>query len=220
MLILWRKLKKILPRCHFALYICHKKSLKIEPKASRCQRPAAWALVWARDWWNTFNYYFTYLSIYLSICPSVRPPAPSRRVLDSRCSFILLDLSIWCSWLVSFMFGPLYSHGKSLRYPLVRRLGGPSAGLEVVQKRKFLTLPGLELRTLGRPAHSQPLYRLRYPVSIYIYTGLICISLRHEMIVLDHHQLYTYQFCKNYFTVELFFHVWTRFYFLNIIICP
>jgi hypothetical protein len=29
--------------------------------------------------------------------------------------------------------------------------------------RKFLTLPGLELRTLGRPARSQSLYRLRYP---------------------------------------------------------
>jgi hypothetical protein len=39
------------------------------------------------------------------------------------------------------------------------------AGLDDVEKRKFLTLPGLELRPLGRPAHSQSLYRLPYPDS-------------------------------------------------------
>jgi hypothetical protein len=38
----------------------------------------------------------------------------------------------------------------------------PRAGLDDVEKRKLLTLPGLELRTLGRPARSQSLYRLRY----------------------------------------------------------
>jgi hypothetical protein len=38
----------------------------------------------------------------------------------------------------------------------------PRADLDDVEKRKFLPLPGLELRTLGRPAHSQSLYRLRY----------------------------------------------------------
>jgi hypothetical protein len=35
---------------------------------------------------------------------------------------------------------------------------GPRAGLDDVEKRKFLTLPGLELRLLS-------LYRLRYPGS-------------------------------------------------------
>jgi hypothetical protein len=39
---------------------------------------------------------------------------------------------------------------------------GPRAGLDAVEKRKFLTLPGLELRPLCRPARSQSLYRLRY----------------------------------------------------------
>jgi hypothetical protein len=34
---------------------------------------------------------------------------------------------------------------------------GPRAGLEQVEKRKFLTLPELELRPLGRPASSQSL---------------------------------------------------------------
>jgi hypothetical protein len=34
---------------------------------------------------------------------------------------------------------------------------GPRAGLDNVEKRKFLTLPGLELRLLGLPARSQSL---------------------------------------------------------------
>jgi hypothetical protein len=42
---------------------------------------------------------------------------------------------------------------------------GRRAGLDVVEKRKFLTLPGLEPRPVGRPAHSQSLYRLSYPGS-------------------------------------------------------
>jgi hypothetical protein len=42
---------------------------------------------------------------------------------------------------------------------------GPRAGLDDVEKGKFLTLPGLELRPLRRPARSQSLYRLRYPGS-------------------------------------------------------
>jgi hypothetical protein len=37
---------------------------------------------------------------------------------------------------------------------------GPRTGLDDVERRKFLTLPGLELRPLGRPARSQSLYRL------------------------------------------------------------
>jgi hypothetical protein len=39
----------------------------------------------------------------------------------------------------------------------------PRAGVDDVEKRKFLPQPGLELRVLGRPARSQSLYRLRYP---------------------------------------------------------
>jgi hypothetical protein len=45
----------------------------------------------------------------------------------------------------------------------IRGWVGPRAGLDDVEKRIFLTLPGLELRTLGRPARRQSLYRLRYP---------------------------------------------------------
>jgi hypothetical protein len=35
---------------------------------------------------------------------------------------------------------------------------GPRAGLDDVEKRKFLILPGLELRPLGCPARNQSLY--------------------------------------------------------------
>jgi hypothetical protein len=38
----------------------------------------------------------------------------------------------------------------------------PRAGLDELEKREFLTLPGLELRPFGRPARSQSLYRLHY----------------------------------------------------------
>jgi hypothetical protein len=58
---------------------------------------------------------------------------------------------------------------------------GPRGGLEDVEKRKFLTLSGLELRPLGRPARSQSLYRLRrinHKRSDYIFMScLTCLSL-------------------------------------------
>jgi hypothetical protein len=54
------------------------------------------------------------------------------------------------------------------RAPCTRWIGGwviPRRGLDDVEKSKLLTLPGLELRPLGRPARSQSLYRLSYPGS-------------------------------------------------------
>jgi hypothetical protein len=42
---------------------------------------------------------------------------------------------------------------------------GPRAGVDDVEKRKFLSIPGPELRPLDRLARSQSLYRLRYPGS-------------------------------------------------------
>jgi hypothetical protein len=44
-------------------------------------------------------------------------------------------------------------------------------------KLKFLTLPRLELRPLDRPASSQSLYRLRYPVSTYFFIILSAVRL-------------------------------------------
>jgi hypothetical protein len=58
------------------------------------------------------------------------------------------------------------------RSPGIHWIGGwvdPRADLDDVEKRKFLTLQGLELRPLGRPARSQSLYRMRYPGSLRNY---------------------------------------------------
>jgi hypothetical protein len=52
------------------------------------------------------------------------------------------------------------------RAPGTHWIGGwmdPRPGIYDVEKRKFLVLPGLELRPLGRPVRSQSLYRLHYP---------------------------------------------------------
>jgi hypothetical protein len=49
--------------------------------------------------------------------------------------------------------------------PRTHWIGGwvdPRAGLHDMEKLKFLTLPRLELRPLGRRARRQTLYRLRY----------------------------------------------------------
>jgi hypothetical protein len=45
---------------------------------------------------------------------------------------------------------------------------GPRAGLDDVEKRKLLTLLGLEFRPHGCPVRSQSVYRLCYPESAKI----------------------------------------------------
>jgi hypothetical protein len=49
----------------------------------------------------------------------------------------------------SFTPLPFYTRGKGPQYPLVR-LVGPKAGLDGVEKRTFIILPGLELQPLRR----------------------------------------------------------------------
>jgi hypothetical protein len=77
-------------------------------------------------------------------------------IVDPR----FLDLGTSWRWVVSFTPLPLYSRGKSLRYPLDRRRGGPQSPSGRRGERKFLILPGLERRPFGRPCRSQSLYRL------------------------------------------------------------
>jgi hypothetical protein len=58
------------------------------------------------------------------------------------------------------------------RAPGTHCIGGwvdARADLDDIEKWKFLTLQGLELRPLSHPARSQSLYRLRYRVPHYIY---------------------------------------------------
>jgi hypothetical protein len=56
----------------------------------------------------------------------------------------------------------------------------PLAGLDDMEKRKFLTLPGLEFRPLSRPALSQSLYQLRYPAPYQMEGPVIILTLRSE----------------------------------------
>jgi hypothetical protein len=60
------------------------------------------------------------------------------------------------------MSRPLTSGEKAPGTRSIRGWVGPGVGLEDVEKLKFFTLPGLELRPLSRQARSQSLYRLSY----------------------------------------------------------
>jgi hypothetical protein len=44
---------------------------------------------------------------------------------------------------------------------------GPRAGVDYLEKRKFLILQGLEFRHLDRPARSQSLYRLQWVLGFF-----------------------------------------------------
>jgi hypothetical protein len=77
-------------------------------------------------------------------------------------------------FLTSALVGGEWSASRPFRFTPGERVSGthwiggrvgPRAGLDYMEKRKFLTLPGLELRPIGQ-ARSQSLYRLRYPVSM------------------------------------------------------
>jgi hypothetical protein len=75
-----------------------------------------------------------------------------------------LDLGTSCRWVVGFTPRPLYPRGKSPQYPLDRMLCGPQAGLDDVEKIKLLTVPGLELRPLGRLASRHTDYTIPAPL--------------------------------------------------------
>jgi hypothetical protein len=84
-----------------------------------------------------------------------------------------------CMYTFTFSWPPTLAGGewspsRSVRFtpgeiapgtPWIGGWVGPSAGVDYLEKRKFLTLSELELQPLGRPARSQSLYRLRYPGS-------------------------------------------------------
>jgi hypothetical protein len=86
-----------------------------------------------------------------------------------------LDLKTNWKWVVNFTPQPLYPQGKSPRYPLDKRLSGPQSQPGRLREEKFLTLPGLDLRPLGRRARSQSLYRLSYPRSHIHITSPKCV---------------------------------------------
>jgi hypothetical protein len=74
--------------------------------------------------------------------------------------------------------GRFTSRERALGTHLTGGWVGPRAGLDEVEKGKFLILPGLQSRPLGCPAYSQSLYRLRYPGS----TGLARLKINNQVI--------------------------------------
>jgi hypothetical protein len=71
------------------------------------------------------------------------------------------------TFFISALGGGEWSASRLGRFtPGIHWMGGwvdPRADLDDVAKRNFLTLPGLKLLPLGRPARNQSLYRLSYP---------------------------------------------------------
>jgi hypothetical protein len=92
--------------------------------------------------------------------------------VDVNIHIFLTSALVGGEWLVSrpSRFTP---GGLATCSPSVGGWVGPRTGLDNVEKREFLTLPGLELRPLGRPGRSQLLYQLRYLVS---YTSFVPFS--------------------------------------------
>jgi hypothetical protein len=72
--------------------------------------------------------------------------------------------------------------------PRERALGTYWIGgwVDDLEKRKFLTLLGLELQPLGHPAHSLSLYQLHYPgfevfMEVEIYTAVVWVKMAYNL---------------------------------------
>jgi hypothetical protein len=67
-------------------------------------------------------------------------------------------------FLASALFGGEWLDSRPGRFTpgthLIEDWVGPRAGLDDVEKRKFFTLPELQLRPLSHPARNQSLHRL------------------------------------------------------------
>jgi hypothetical protein len=74
----------------------------------------------------------------------------------------ILDLDTSCRWV------SLYPRENNSGTHWIGGWVGPRAGLDDVEKRKFLSLSELELRPLGRPARSQSLYRLWFKKEVVV----------------------------------------------------
>jgi hypothetical protein len=86
-----------------------------------------------------------------------------------------LDLGTSWRWVVSFTPQPLCHQGKSPLYPLDWRLGGPQNRFEKRGEGKILDPTGARIPTLGRPARSQSLCRLRCEI------WFLSVKKKHEL---------------------------------------
>jgi len=85
----------------------------------------------------------------------------------------ILALGTRRGWEVSFMPQPLYPWGKSLQYPLDRRLGGPQSWSGQSGEEKHSQSPlRIKPPNPDHPACSQLLFWLSYPSSSKFYIKL------------------------------------------------
>jgi hypothetical protein len=107
-----------------------------------------------------------------------------------------VDLSIHF-FLTSALAGGEWSASRPCRFtpgeraPGIHWIGGwvgPRAGLDDVKNRKFLTLPGLELRPFGHPSRSQSLYRLHYRGSSLLGTAVTKLSSGNRVSLTSQHR--------------------------------
>jgi hypothetical protein len=132
------------------------------------------------------TYYVTYVHD-MNYRPKIRcygnPRSRNFRAFISRLQNLFMYARYSCPWgsgctdpcfLDLVLVGGEWSASRPDRFtpgktvPVTHWIGGwvgPRTGLDDVERRTFLTLPGLELRPLCRPARSQSLYRLSYPGS-------------------------------------------------------
>jgi hypothetical protein len=94
----------------------------------------------------------------------------------------IIDLGISLRWEVSFTPRPLCPLGKSPSYPLDTRLVSPGTGLDDVEGRIILPLPGHELRPFRR---IQSLYRLRYSILHIRSTQKVLLCASVDLISMD-----------------------------------
>jgi hypothetical protein len=91
------------------------------------------------------------------VCFTPRPLYPQGKI-----HVFLTSVLVWSDWSAS-CFGRFTPGERASCTHWIGGWVGPRAGLRAAEKKRFLIMPGLELRPLGRPALSQSPYRLRYP---------------------------------------------------------
>jgi hypothetical protein len=130
----------------------------------------------------TEHFYDDYIAQQeLSVCLTLKHYA-MKACGGSRCTghVFLILLLVGGEW--SSSRSTLFTPGGEASYThMVEVLVRPRTGLDDVKNRKFLSLPVLEFRSLGRPAPRRSLYRLRCPglpiscIASKNYKSAICI---------------------------------------------
>jgi hypothetical protein len=98
---------------------------------------------WFLEWCKLFN------SEVQKIFPEFNElsTTPWRRMGECMYTSTFLGLGTSWRWVVNFTLRPLYPRGKSPRYPVDRRLGGPQSRSERLGEKKILDPTGTRTPT-------------------------------------------------------------------------